>query len=103
MLKKQGSFFNTNHSIAWCFGPKRPRRFKLLAMLCFHALKVRLPSAPCPSDLLVKELFREVCGAWWVSPELRASFPAMLCHGARGSERRRAYSKQHPRQRNKFG
>jgi len=51
----------------------------------------------------VKGLGGLVGWAKWVSPVLRAPIPAALCHGARGPERRRAYSKQHPRQRNKFG
>ena len=39
----------------------------------------------------MKGLFCGVGWAWLVSPELRASFPTMLCHGTRGPERRRAY------------
>ena len=50
-----------------------------------------LEPVPCSSELLVKGLFCGVGWARWVSPELRASFPAMLCHGTRGPERRRAY------------
>jgi len=38
---------------------------------------------------------RGVGEAWLVSPELRAPFPAALCYGASGPERRRAYLEQH--------
>ena len=62
MLKKQGSFFNTNHSIDRCFSTKQLSRFKLLAWFVFALSKVRQPSFP--SDLLVRGLVGSVVGAW---------------------------------------
>jgi len=51
-----------------------------------------LSARSVPEELAVRGRIREVGGAPRVSTELRAPFPAALCHGARGPERRQRLS-----------